>query len=64
METFAEEGVTMPQYPYHCTKCDKDFDVEMKLSEAGKKAVKCPECKGKKVQRVYTAFFAKTSRKS
>jgi putative FmdB family regulatory protein len=54
----------MAVYPYHCVKCEKDFDVEMKLSDVGKKAVKCPTCKGARVDRIYTAFFAKTSRKS
>ncbi len=54
----------MATYPYHCAKCNKDFDVAMKISDAGKKKVKCPKCKGEKVQRVYSSFFAKTSRKS
>ena len=54
----------MALYPYHCPKCGADFDVAMPASEVGKKKVACPHCKGKKVERVYTAFFAKTSRKS
>lgn len=58
------EGSAMPLYPYHCPKCGKDFEVEMRLSEVGKKKVSCPGCKGRKVERVYSAFFAKTSRKS
>ena len=54
----------MALYTYHCPACDEDFDVEMKPTEVGKKKIKCPECKNGKVERVYTAFFAKTSRKS
>jgi len=54
----------MAIYPYRCPKCKKNFDVEMKISDVGKKKVKCPKCKGTKVERVYSAFFAKTSRKS
>ena len=54
----------MPTYPYHCPKCDKDFDVSMKPSEVGKKRVSCPGCRGQKVTRIYSGFFAKTSRKS
>lgn len=54
----------MPLYTYHCPKCKVDFEVAMPLSEVGKKKVSCPHCKGKKVERVYAAFFAKTSRKS
>ncbi len=54
----------MPMYPYHCPTCDRDFEVEMKPSEVGKRSVECPSCRGKNVIRVYTGFFAKTSRKS
>ena len=54
----------MATYAFHCLKCDADFEVVMKPSEVGEKTVRCPACKGKKVTRVYTAFFAKTSRKS
>ena len=54
----------MATHPYRCPKCKRDFEVEMKMSEAGKKKVKCPKCKGSKVERIYSGFFAKTSRKS
>lgn len=54
----------MPTYPYHCAKCDEQFEVSLTMEEAGKKKVSCPKCKGKKVQRIYAGFFAKTSRKS
>lgn len=54
----------MALYDYRCKKCGEGFEVEMRLSEAGKKAVKCPHCKSRSVERVYSAFFAKTSRKS
>lgn len=54
----------MPLYAYHCPKCTVDFEAEMRLGEVGKKKVACPHCKGKKVERVYAPFFAKTSRKS
>ena len=54
----------MAFYTYHCPKCRKDFDVESKPSEVGVKPVACPECNGTQVERVYSSFFAKTSRKS
>jgi len=54
----------MGRYTYHCPKCGEDFEVVMRADDVGKKKVTCPACKGKKVTRVYTAFFAKTSRKS
>jgi putative FmdB family regulatory protein len=54
----------MAQYPYRCRSCEKEFEVQMKPEEVGTRAVECPNCQGKEVVRVYTAFFAKTSRKS
>ncbi|GAB4269899.1 MAG: hypothetical protein Kow0092_24080 [Deferrisomatales bacterium] len=54
----------MSVYPYRCAQCGKEFDVTMRPSEVGRKAVTCPACNAKSVQRVYGAFFAKTSRKS
>jgi putative FmdB family regulatory protein len=54
----------MALYDYRCRKCGEGFEVEMRPSEVGKKAVKCPACKSKSVAREYAAFFAKTSRKS
>lgn len=54
----------MAWYDYRCPECRKDFQVEMKPSEAGAKPVECPECRRKEVERVYSSFYAKTSRKS
>ncbi len=54
----------MALYDYRCKKCGEGFEVEMRPSEVGKKAVRCPACKSKSVAREYAAFFAKTSRKS
>lgn len=54
----------MALYDYRCKKCDNGFEAEMSPSEVGKKAVRCPKCKSRSVERLYTAFFAKTSRKS
>ncbi len=44
----------MPHYDHTCKKCSKDFIVEMKISEVGKKKVKCPECKSNEVERNIT----------
>lgn len=38
----------MPSYDHTCTKCKKDFVVEMKISEVGVKEVKCPKCNSAK----------------
>jgi putative FmdB family regulatory protein len=57
-------GWLMPYYDYHCSKCNKQFTVKMSFDEYGKKEVKCPDCGSKKVERVYVAVAAKTSKKS
>lgn len=40
-------------YQYFCPQCQKQREVEMKMSEVGKKEVLCPECK-RKMERIYT----------
>ena len=54
----------MPYYDYRCTKCEEVFTVKMSFEEYGKKKVKCPKCGSTKVERVYVAVAAKTSKKS
>ena len=44
----------MPNYDHTCNKCKKDFVVEMKISEVGKKKVTCPKCKSADVARNVT----------
>ncbi len=53
----------MPQYDHTCTKCKKDFVVEMKMSEVGVKKVKCPKCNStKNVERnvTNTSFWSES----
>jgi len=54
----------MPIYEYRCEKCAKNFSVIMHIAEHDKGEVTCPECKGTSVVQQYTAFYAKTSKKS
>jgi putative FmdB family regulatory protein len=54
----------MPTYAFRCGKCGKEFERVMSVADREKARPVCPECKGKKVEPVLTAFFAKTSRKS
>lgn len=54
----------MPIYEYRCEKCAKSFTVIMHISEHDKGGITCPECKGTSVVQQYTAFYAKTSKKS
>ncbi|WP_243373375.1 FmdB family zinc ribbon protein [Geotalea sp. SG265] len=53
----------MPTYEYRCEKCANRFSMNMNISEHDKGAVICPNCRGPVVQQ-YTAFYAKTSKKS
>jgi putative FmdB family regulatory protein len=55
----------VPTYEFKCGACGEQFERVMSISQREKeKAPSCPKCKKKSVQRVYTSFFAKTSRKS
>ena len=64
-EQRGERGSDMPTYVFKCTACKKRFEVDMSIADREKgKKVTCPKCKGKKIERVFTSFFAKTSKKS
>ena len=41
----------MPTYEYRCLDCNRRFTVFMTYAEYGQKAVICPHCKSKNVQR-------------
>ncbi|TLN23630.1 zinc ribbon domain-containing protein [bacterium] len=41
----------MPTYEYRCLDCRKRFEVFMRFSEYGVKAVTCPHCQSSNVQR-------------
>ena len=56
--------IDMPTYEYLCEKCAKNFSVTMHIAEHDKGGMTCPECKGTSVVQQFTAFYAKTSRKS
>lgn len=44
----------MPEYRYHCEKCDKDVTVWLRISEVPLK--NCPECKGENcMKRIFDA---------
>ena len=50
----------MPIYEYRCKKCRKEFEC---LVLGGSSDVCCPECKGKKVERLMSAASFKSSGK-
>ena len=54
----------MPIYEYRCTKCHTRFSQQQGIDEHGHKRPACPKCKSHAVEQVFSAFFAKTVRKS
>ena len=56
--------VSMPTYDYVCRKCGHDFQRVERISEHMKARPRCPKCKSTKVERVFTAAFVKTVKKS
>ncbi|MBW2194244.1 MAG: zinc ribbon domain-containing protein [Deltaproteobacteria bacterium] len=46
----------MPIFEYHCTKCNKDFEVLV----FGKEKPACPYCKGKKIARLLSTVSHKS----
>ena len=55
----------MPVYDYHCASCGHDFALTQSVGDHERATrVTCPKCKSAKVERVFSTFFAKTTRKS
>jgi putative FmdB family regulatory protein len=54
----------MPTYDYHCSACKHDFSRTESVAEHERAKVICPKCRSTKVQRTFSAFYAKTGRKS
>ena len=56
----------MPIYEYRCSKCRKRFTESEPVAAHGRRRPPpaCPKCKSRAVEQVYSAFFAKTARKS
>jgi putative FmdB family regulatory protein len=54
----------MPTYEYQCRECDEIFEQQSRIADHEHLHPKCPVCGSKKVEQVFSAFFARTSRKS
>lgn len=54
----------MPVYEYRCKECETTFEHTEHMDEHADARPKCPECGSKKVEAVFSSFFAKTARKS
>jgi putative FmdB family regulatory protein len=49
----------MPIYEFECEKCGETFDALLPVGGEGKAT--CPKCKSKKVKKLLSSFFSKTS---
>jgi putative FmdB family regulatory protein len=55
----------MPAYEYGCRECNKEFTIFLSLKEFDEKPkITCPHCASENVHKIFTDFFAKTSKKS
>lgn len=54
----------MPTYEYRCKECGHQFLEALRVAEHDKKKPQCPKCKSKKVEQIFSSFFAKTSSKT
>lgn len=54
----------MPVYEYRCKKCGKSFELIETVSEHDPAKVRCPDCKSKSVERLWSQVFTVTSKKS
>jgi putative FmdB family regulatory protein len=54
----------MCQYVFHCRDCKKEFTLNLHMSDRGSSQVACPQCGGKQVEQLVTAFSAVTGKKS
>ena len=54
----------MPSYDFKCKKCGKRFSIKLTVHELESRRYKCPKCGSKRLDKLLTAFFAQTSKKS
>lgn len=54
----------MPTYEYRCKDCHEVFEHRVRMADHGATPPPCTACGGQRVEQVFSAFFAKTARKS
>jgi putative FmdB family regulatory protein len=54
----------MPVYEYYCENCRRAVAVTLSIVEHDKWVPACPQCSGKDIRALVSAFFSQTSRKS
>ncbi len=52
----------MPAYEFQCAKCGRVFTIDHPMGAEVKPS--CPKCRSKAVQQRFSAFYAKTIKKS
>jgi putative FmdB family regulatory protein len=59
-----EQEPAMPTYEYRCQDCHEVFEHRVRMADQRDAPPACPGCGGRQVEKVFSAFFANTSRKS
>lgn len=54
----------MPVYEYTCKDCKKRFELIQSFAEHDDRKIRCPKCKGKRIERVWGTVEVHTSKKS
>lgn len=54
----------MPTYDYKCAACGEQFSRRESMNDHGRATVACPKCKATQVERVLSAAYPRTARKS
>lgn len=54
----------MPIYEFLCRKCGTEFSLTMTMKERETASIKCEKCSATTLDPLFSAFFAKTSKKS
>jgi putative FmdB family regulatory protein len=54
----------VPNYEFRCKECKRVFEVRQSVEEHGRKPPACSHCGSKRVEAVFSTFYAQTSRKS
>jgi putative FmdB family regulatory protein len=54
----------MPTYDYRCENCGEIFEQRESIADHEAATAKCPKCGSEKVVWAFSAFYAKTSKKS
>jgi putative FmdB family regulatory protein len=54
----------MPTYEYRCENCGHTFERHEHVVEHAAREARCPKCGSERVTPLFSAFYAKTNKKS